>query len=174
MARESSPRLLHEVFAQVLQKHAAARAVDVPPGVGRTRRTHRTYGELDRDAALVHAALGEDRGERVVALLLSRDTPWLYAAQLGVLRSGACYVALEGRNPDEHLRFVLHDAGAKVVLSDRNGCERLRPLVDHDVRVLDVEELAVVTSPPPFAGDDARLAYLIYTSGTTGRPKGVM
>ncbi|MEQ1633135.1 MAG: AMP-binding protein, partial [Planctomycetota bacterium] len=51
---------------------------------------------------------------------------------------------------------------------------RLRPLVDHDVRVLDVEELAVVTSPPPFAGDDARLAYLIYTSGTTGRPKGVM
>ena len=174
MAGEHSPRLLHEVFASVLQRHAAAVAVDIPPGIGRAQRQTCSYAQLDRNAARVHAALGDDQGERVVCLLLARDTPWLYAAQLGVLRAGACYVGLEARNPDEHVRYVLHDAGAKVVLTDAQGCARLRGLVDHDVRLVDVATLPERAAPPPFAGEDARLAYVIYTSGTTGRPKGVM
>lgn len=173
MAVEPPPRLLHEVFHRIASRHAERMAIDVSPGHGRGDRRTATYGELDAMAARVHAALGNG-GERAVAILLARDTPWLYAAQLGSLRAGACYVALEARFPDEHLRFVLEDAKVAAVLTDAASHARLSALVPAGVAVHDVAALPQSTPPAPFTGDDSRLAYLIYTSGTTGRPKGVM
>ena len=176
MSEEPPPRLLHEIFARAARRYGDLVAVDVSPGLGRALRQTRTYRELQRDADAVALALGPDRGERTAAILLARDTPWLYAAQLGAMQSGFAYVALEARFPDEHLRFVLEDAGAKVVLTDAQGAQRLQSVVRDGVRVIDVATLPEARdgalAHKPFA--DERLAYLIYTSGTTGKPKGVM
>jgi non-ribosomal peptide synthetase-like protein len=175
MSNERPPRLLHEVFARAADRHAAAPALDLPPGEGRALREMRSYAALDAEARRVAAALGPDRGERIVAILLGRDTPWLCAAQLGVLRAGAAYLGLEPRFPDEHLRSIVADAGARTVLSDAGGCARLRPLLGPGIELLAVEDLPDGSDAPvPFDGDDRRLAYLIYTSGSSGRPKGVM
>ena len=176
MSEEPSPRLLHDVFRRAALRHASGIAVDVAPGIGRTLRQTRTYAELQRDADAVSLALCPDRGERTVAILLARDTPWLYAAQIGALQSGCAYVGLESRFPDEHLRFVLEDARATFVVTDAQGAQRLQPLLGESVRIVDVATLQSARDGAfvcaPFAED--RLAYLIYTSGTTGRPKGVM
>ena len=178
MDAASAPRLLHEIFAATAQQHASRIAVDVTPGIGRPLRQTRTYQELQRDAAAVASALLAARGERTVAILLSRDTPWLYAAQLGVLQSGACYVGLESRFPDEHIRFVLEDCAAEAVVTDAQGIGRLRPLVGDSVQLLDIATLREAPSTAAAAPSQPisphRLAYLIYTSGTTGKPKGVM
>ncbi len=168
------PLLLHEVFARTLALHGDRVAVDVPPGQRRPHRQTWTYRQMDAASAAVAAALGGDQGERVVALLLDRGTPWLYAAQLGAMRAGAAYVALDGSYPDERLALLVRDAGAGVVLTDAAGRARLSRLVAASVAVLDVADLPHPAAVPTAAFRDERLCYLIYTSGTTGRPKAVM
>ncbi len=176
MSEAPPPRLLHEIFARAARRFGDLVAVDISPGLGRSLRQKRTYRQLQCDADAVSIALGPDRGERTAAILIARDTPWLYAAQLGAMQSGLAYVALEARFPDEHLRFVLEDAGAHVVLTDAQGAQRLRAIVGAGVRIVDVTKLPDAQegafAARPFA--EERLAYLIYTSGTTGKPKGVM
>ena len=157
MSEEPPPRLLHEIFARAARRYGDLVAIDVSPGLGRPLRQTRTYRELQRDADAVSLALGPDRGERTAAILLARDTPWLYAAQLGAMQSGFAYVALEARFPDEHLRFVLEDAAAKVVLTDAQGAQRLQSVVRDGVRVIDVATLPEARdgafAHKPFADD---------------------
>ena len=95
---------------------------------------------------------GVRRGS-VVGVCLPRSIE-LDAALLGVLKAGAAYLPLDPGYPEERLRFMVEDSGARLL--DRDG---LADEPTHD--------------PPPVAGPDD-LAYLIYTSGSTGRPKGVM
>ena len=79
-----------------------------------------TYAELavqrDRVAAAL-AARGVERGD-VVALLVER-TPTMLAALLGTLAAGATYVPLDPGFPASRLAFMLADADAKVVITDR-------------------------------------------------------
>ncbi len=176
------PQLLHEIFAAALQRHGDRVAVDVPPGFLRPQRRTRTYAELWADAERVCAAVSGGQEERVIALLLDRTTPWLYAGQLGAMRAGAAYVALDRSYPDERIALVLRDAGAAIVLTDAAGKARLTGIAGVDAAIVDVAELPVLPPAAPtdrfggaaagFGGD--RLCYLIYTSGTTGRPKAVM
>jgi non-ribosomal peptide synthetase-like protein len=174
------PETLSEVFARAVERFPDACAVDVPPGSGRPERATRSYRELADDAARIAVHLGASSPERTVAILLGRDTPWLYASWLGALAAGVAYVGLEPSFPDAHLRVVLADCGADVILTDAAGYERARSLaggIGPVPRVVDVTALpdGAGSLPLPAETDRAsRLAYLIYTSGTTGRPKGVM
>ncbi|MDA0935380.1 MAG: amino acid adenylation domain-containing protein, partial [Planctomycetota bacterium] len=174
MTRAPAPRLLHEVFARSARLHPERIAVDVPPSPRRSERVTRTYAQIDRDALRAAACLGPDRGERVVAVLLGRHDPWLYACQLGIQRAGAAWVGLDARHPDTALRFVLEDAAVTAAFADAEGAARLRALGVDGLTVHDVEDLPEPDAVPDFAGEADRLAYVIYTSGTTGRPKGVL
>ncbi|MFE2752887.1 amino acid adenylation domain-containing protein [Actinosynnema sp. NPDC059335] len=114
-----------------------------------------SYAELDEASARLAHALG-GRGVRrghVVAVHLARS-PLLAVALLGILRAGACYLALDPNDPPERRAAVLADAGASVVLTEDDV------LVDGP-RGRDVE----------VGAED--LAYIAYTSGSTGTPKGV-
>jgi amino acid adenylation domain-containing protein len=89
----------------------------------------------------------------------------MIAALLGVLGAGATYLPLATDFPAQRLRFMLEDAGAKLVLVD--GETMLGAPI---LKLADLPE-AQAFEPGPATGDDA--AYLIYTSGSTGTPKGV-
>jgi non-ribosomal peptide synthetase-like protein len=126
-----------------------------------------TYGELDRRSDSIAARLA-GRAGRLVAILLPRDTPDLFASELGILKAGAAYVCIDPAFPDGHARSILEDADAALLITDLTGAARGLP----------VEALDVATVGPaphaPLPRDASDLAYVIYTSGTTGRPKGVM
>jgi len=119
--------------------------------------------------------------EPIIAILLPRHTPDLYAAQLAALAIGCAYTALDLRFPDGHLIGALEDAAPCVVITDAAGRLRASRLGIPESELLDVSLIrgsTALRTRESAAGGDAsvdcdRLAYVIYTSGTTGRPKGV-
>src|SRR5262245_55190138 len=171
--------LLQDLFANSVRQDPGRMAVDVPPGDGRAARQTATYGELAAMAAKVARRLLPfvDR-ECVVAVLLPRDSADLYAAQIGALQAGAAHACFDPSFPDAHLVFLLRDAGAVAVLTDRAGARRLAATGVPALPVLVIDE--VLRDPPappaprPAWLGERSLAYAIYTSGTTGRPKGVL
>lgn len=169
-------------------------AVEVPPGVDRPRRQQVTYARLGADSARLAAALVEvaqlgvarahevhSARDRLVVILLPRDSHLVYAAQLAVLRAGAAFTCVEPTLSDYRLDVVLADAEPVAVITDAHGAARMRDRTSSvSVSCVDVAAVLGDDTPLPQAGEfDAKirpcdLAYVIYTSGTTGHPKGVM
>lgn len=171
----------------VIQRRAGEIAV-------RTSRQEIDYAEYGRHAwRLGHQlrALGAKRGD-MVAVLLQRNAT-MPASLYGVLCAGASYVPLEPDLPDERLAMILHDTGARYLLTDADTLfERQLPLQDSAVshllcadrwprglyQTLPVHDLSsrarFPAEPPPLLNEADDLAYTIFTSGSTGKPKGVM
>ncbi|RKT08300.1 amino acid adenylation domain-containing protein [Streptomyces sp. 3211.6] len=137
-----------------------------------------TYGELDRQADRVRDGLldaGVASGDAVGLCL--RRSPELFAAMLGVLKAGACYLPMDSADPDERLRHVVDQAGgigAYVVDGSRDlpvGTARVLVL-DEPWRAAAGEEGGGGGGGGRAVGQDAA-AYVLHTSGSTGRPKSV-
>ncbi|WP_323798315.1 non-ribosomal peptide synthetase [Nisaea sp.] len=160
---------LTERFAAQVARHAGRPAVTC---AGETL----TYAELDAradDIARRLSALGAGP-DRLVGLLAERSND-LIAGLLGIVKSGAAYLPIDPATPSARVDFMLKDAGAialvteRALAEDRSAWEGPRLYLDDPAEVDD-------TSPPcariPAQPDD--MAYVIYTSGSTGQPKGVM
>jgi acetyl esterase/lipase/acyl-coenzyme A synthetase/AMP-(fatty) acid ligase/acyl carrier protein len=96
----------------------------------------------------------------------------MLAGALGALKAGKFFVAVNPLHPARHVRRVLDELRAPLLLCDRGG----EVAVGRGLRALSVEELVADGSRegrPELDFDDARLAYVLYTSGSTGRPRGV-
>ncbi len=163
--------------AQTLSQLVEAQAAPTPGAdavIDEDRRM--SYAELNRRAnqlARELRAMGVGP-EQLVGVLLERSTD-LVVAILGALKAGAAYLPLDPAYPRERLAFMLADARAPVVITQKRFLELVAGQ-DAEVLSLDVvghrlaghsgDDLGVATH-----GD--HLAYAIYTSGSTGRPKGV-
>ncbi|MGZ9932444.1 amino acid adenylation domain-containing protein [Streptomyces sp. NC-S4] len=134
-----------------------------------------TYRELDRSAnRLAHHLRSLGVGpELPVAVCMERTTA-LVTALLAVLKAGGAYVPLDPASPDERIAFTLADAGAAVLVTDRDG--RGLPAAHTVVTGPGGTDLSghPDTAPEDAGTGPASLAYVIYTSGSTGTPKGVM
>ncbi len=133
-----------------------------------------TYAELSVRVDGLAARLEVGKGA-LVAVHLDRSVR-LVVAVYAVLRVGAAYVPLDPDYPDDRIAFMVADAGADVVITEKALLEQL-PQVECRVITVDDGDLSQVMPPSgprksPAGPDD--LAYVIYTSGSTGRPKGVM
>ncbi|MGH9347825.1 MAG: condensation domain-containing protein, partial [Vicinamibacterales bacterium] len=85
-----------------------------------------TYSELNDAAARVAAALRR-RGvgaESLVGIYAHRSVA-MVAALLGTQKARAAFLPLDPAYPPERLRFMLDDAKAAVILTDRRLCETL-------------------------------------------------
>jgi amino acid adenylation domain-containing protein len=136
---------------------------------GRERIAYRELGGRADRLARRLAALGVGPESRV-GVYLSR-TPALLTALLGILKAGAAYVPLDPAYPRERLGFMLEDAGAAVIVTERALASRV-PASGARTLVIDEEEADAAEAAPRRALP-GNLAYLIYTSGSTGRPKAV-
>jgi aspartate racemase len=99
----------------------------------------------------------------------------LVVGLLGILKAGGAYLPLDPSYPPKRLRFMVQDAGVKVVLTTK----RLTPVPDEtgvQLVYLDTgweaiaEESATALENSSTANN---LAYITYTSGSSGEPKGV-
>jgi amino acid adenylation domain-containing protein len=136
-----------------------------------------SYAELNARAnQLAHylrrAGVGS---ESRVGILLERKSATLVAL-LGVLKAGAAYIPLEPEYPVERLSFMLEDAGASMLLTQRRFSENLTVEAQRKIN-LDADWPRIATheeTNPERLAAPGNLAYIIYTSGSTGTPKGVM
>ncbi|MFC5053356.1 amino acid adenylation domain-containing protein [Saccharothrix xinjiangensis] len=165
-----------EVDGRLLHELVAARVAEAPDAVAmRFGGEDLTYAQLDERSNRLANALVEDfkvEPGRVVGVLLERgfDLP---AAELGVLKAGGAWLALDPQYPADRLAYQLGDADVAAVvttsdLADKVPSEIGRVLLDTDA--LDGREV----SPPSVSVGQEDAAYVIYTSGSTGTPKGVI
>ncbi len=134
-----------------------------------------SYRELLEAASAMAAKLLQGRrhlkGTRVGALV----APGLeyVVTQWATWMAGGLAVPLAVSHPVPELRYVLEDAGVRILVVDHGhwsiGCKASQGL---DIRLLSAD------SPPDAASTLAPVqsseALILYTSGTTGSPKGVL
>ncbi len=150
----------------------------------------RRYGflelkRLSNRLANVLAAQGIGRGDRVGILL--PQAPETAIAHIAAYKLGAIAVPLFTLFGPEALEYRLGNSGARGLVTDQTGLEKVLPLRD---RLPELETLLSIDGGPAmdFHAELARAseafapcdtaaedpALIIYTSGTTGPPKGAL
>ncbi len=170
---------LHDlVFAAAKRAPTATAVIDAQ---GST-----TYAELCDSAELIACHLiasGVQAGDLVgICMVRSHN---IIATILGVLRSGAAFIALDLAYPAERLHATIAVSGLATVVGDASGARVLDSA--SDLAFIDITNLMGAPSPSSTRwgatmhapssvpnGDPADLAYVIATSGSTGAPKCVM
>ncbi|WP_283137196.1 non-ribosomal peptide synthetase [Rhizohabitans arisaemae] len=132
-----------------------------------------SYGELNARAnRLAHRLRDLGVGsESRVAICAERSLD-LVIGLLGILKSGGAYVPLDPEYPRDRLAFMLADAAAAVLVTEKALLETL-PTADVPIVLLDEPDRSRPARNPERAATEANAAYMIYTSGSTGQPKGV-
>ena len=134
-----------------------------------------TYSELNSRAnQLAHHLVNLGAGaELLVAIGLERSLD-LVIALLAVMKSGGAYLPLDPSHPTGRRDTILHDSGAKILITDQ--------AVSRNIGAADACTVVSLENPDIARQSDANLAamvrpndlaYVIYTSGSTGGPKGV-
>ena len=136
-----------------------------------------TYRDLNSRAnRLAHHLVSLGAGTEVLVAICVERSLDLVIAMLAAMKSGGAYLPLDPSHPPERRDAILHDSGAKILITDQAVSQDMRAAGACAVVSLENEwkniarqsdaNLAVVVRPDG-------LAYVIYTSGSTGRPKGV-
>jgi amino acid adenylation domain-containing protein/non-ribosomal peptide synthase protein (TIGR01720 family) len=167
----SSEATLHELFEAEAERRPGAVALTCDG-----KRV--TYGQLNARAnrlarQLVRCGV---KADTLVGICLER-TNELVTALLAILKAGGAYLPIDLAYPAERLAFMLEDAEAPLLITQRSLTSKLP---ETKAKMLCVEDL-LADSPQANQEENLQssvkpdhLAYVIYTSGTTGKPKGSM
>jgi long-chain acyl-CoA synthetase len=139
-------------------------------------------------------ALGLGKNDKIATI--SNNRPQWNMFDFGILQIGAVQVAIYPTISEHDYKFILNDAGVKLIMvSDLDLAQKMRNIVAQlrpDIEIYtfdklqgfkhwnDLLEIGKQNAQPEKlqqlknAVKETDLATLIYTSGTTGNPKGVM
>lgn len=145
-------------------------------------KTSLSYKELNNRAnRLARHLIARGAGaESIVALFIPRSIEMIVAL-IGVLKSGACYLPIDPRDPIAYCKRVLADAGPSIILTTIDS----EPHFANDDRAvfIDCDQFCCEAAryPSDDLGDHERvcpltsenLAYVMYTSGSSGVRKAV-
>lgn len=92
--------------------------------------------------------------------VLAERKPETIISILGILKTGAAYVPVDAKFPEERQKYILNDSGSRLLLTGELYCSG-------ELEKFDKSPIGIQALPDS-------LAYIIYTSGSTGNPKGVM
>src|SRR5208282_5954662 len=189
------PYLLHQFLAATARRSPDQTAVVF----GERSLSYGTLGVLTNQLAKVLRAHGVGSGDRV-GIYVSKSIASVVSV-FAILKTGACYVALDPKAPAQRLAYIVRDSGIKILLTSSMKATDIPVmfpddcplntvvLVDCDVPreslsismpdgVALVQWDEVITqstmSLPENLAVETDTAYILYTSGSTGSPKGVM
>nr|UBH04475.1 NosC [Desmonostoc muscorum CCALA 125] len=172
-------KFLHQLFEEQVERTPDAVAVEF-------ENQQLTYQQLNSRAnQLAHylKSLGVST-DVLVGICVERSIEMIVGL-LGILKAGGAYVPIDPNYPQERIRFMLQDCGAKVLLTHSQlnlgagdwgsgtGNKETFPQSPL-ILYLDCDNFAnQPTENPSRHSQPDDLAYVIYTSGSTGQPKGV-
>ncbi len=135
-----------------------------------------TYRELNERAnELAHLLRSCGVGPDVIAGICIDRSLEMVIGILGILKAGGAYLPIDLSYPKDRLAFMLEDAQAPVLLTQR---KLVADLPAHSAKVIcldDPQQAALSSQPktnPSSQTKPENLAYVIFTSGSTGKPKG--
>lgn len=163
----SRDKTIHELFEAQAERIPDQLAV----GYGDQRWTYRQLNERANQLARKLRAEGV-QAEQAVGIVTDRSIDMIVGI-FGILKAGGAYVPIDPDSPEERIRYILHDSGATVVVTQRH-LQHVVSFHGTTINLNDESTYAANLSNLESAGDSKQLAYVIYTSGTTGKPKGVM
>ena len=103
--------------------------------------------------------------ETLVGLCAARSFD-LVVGVLAILEAGGAYVPIDPDYPRERIRFLVDDARAQVVLTQKALAGRLPPTTAHVICLDEPSPIeAARDDRPPVSGNPDSAAYIIYTSG---------
>lgn len=165
----ASQKTIAEIFEAQVQR--IPRSVAVEDGGAML-----SYEELNQRAnQLGHNLRRLGVGPDVLVGIHMKRSVEMVVGLLGILKAGGAYVPLDANYPEERLRYMIKDAGVRIVITDKSaeevqgteGVMLLRLHVEAEQIARESREnLATKIWPET-------VAYVIYTSGSTGIPKGV-
>ena len=135
-----------------------------------------TYRELNRQAnrlANYLRTLGVG-ADTLVGVHMERSAQ-LVVAMLAIIKAGGAYLPLDLSYPKERMAFMMADAQAPVLLTER---KLAGGLPETDATIVCIDDSGELISSfsaqtPDNLATTESLIYVIYTSGSTGSPKGV-
>jgi amino acid adenylation domain-containing protein len=136
-----------------------------------------TYQELDNlsnQLANYLSDQGVAHGD-VVGICIERSFEMVVSV-LAVLKSGGCYLPMDPSFPDDRLKYMFEDSGARVIISQSSLREKFNQFNNASIILTDTDKSKINKCSPrkqPSEIQPQSLAYIIYTSGSTGKPKGV-
>ncbi|MEH2198295.1 amino acid adenylation domain-containing protein [Nostoc sp.] len=140
-----------------------------------------SYQELNQKANQLAYSLLELKKEQqlpdnpLIAICVERSLEMVIGL-FGILKMGGAYVPIDPNYPQERIRFMLEDCGARVLLTHSQFKDRLAIKEwdrQYQIICLDKDNFANQSTDNPPCQNQDDLAYVIYTSGSTGQPKGV-
>ncbi|MGI9223897.1 MAG: class I adenylate-forming enzyme family protein [Woeseiaceae bacterium] len=138
------------------------------------RLSHAELHSRCRRLATVLKSKGAQPGDRIA--ILAANTNHYVESYLAIPAAGFVIVPLNTRHAEPELKYAIEDAGAKILLTDRDPGV-LAELCEAVLSIPDEYETLIESAEEAELGDDITedsLAGLFYTGGTTGASKGVM
>jgi amino acid adenylation domain-containing protein len=141
-----------------------------------------TYSELHkRSNQIAHLLINKGaKPDTLIGVYMERSID-LMVAILGILKSGAAFVAMDSNNPVARNQYIIEDAQLTLLLTQKSLSVHLQIgakktiVVDEPCLMETLSDFSAENITPKSIGlTSSHLAYVIYTSGTTGTPKGVM
>ncbi|KAL4948584.1 hypothetical protein BDW69DRAFT_189128 [Aspergillus filifer] len=130
-----------------------------------------TYGELHEKALRIASGLTANGVKPGDCVLFCMDRSSLtIAVLLGILHSGAAFVAASPESPAARLQSIINHCRPAVIVADKGYAGLFSDFATpvFDAALLDGEATSTTAYPP-----SNNLAYIVYTSGSTGEPKGI-
>jgi amino acid adenylation domain-containing protein/thioester reductase-like protein len=173
-------KTLHELFEERVRRHPNKTAV-FHDGQALS------YAELNARANQLAGQLLQTYRDKLgapikpgthVGLCVSRGID-MVVGSIAILKAGGAYVPVSPDYPEKRLRFMLDDAGIRVVLSLTAVKDRVSWLWDGGWAVIVIDGHTEAEANQlrdgwlPAVNESANTALVIYTSGSTGVPKGV-
>jgi amino acid adenylation domain-containing protein len=163
-------KCIHQLFEEQVERTPDAIAVVF-------EEQSLTYAELNHRAnQLAHYLQTLGVGPEVLVGISVERSLEMIVGLFGILKAGGAYLPLDPDYPPERLQFMLEDAQAPFLITQRSLLAILPPSQATLICLDDIQ-----TEVSQYSQDNLqnrltgyKLANVIYTSGSTGKPKGVM